>query len=37
MLLENICMFANLLSFFFNHKNAQPLIFLALVDVWNDK
>ena len=37
MLLEISCIFANLFSFFFNHKNAQPLIFLALVDVWNDK
>ena len=37
MLLENACMFANLFSFFFNHKNAQPLIFHALVDVLNDK
>ena len=27
MLLEISCMFANLFSFFFNHKNAQPLIF----------
>ena len=30
MFLENACMFANLLSFFFNHKNAQPLFFLHL-------
>ena len=30
MLLENACMFANLFSFFFNHKNAQPLFFLHL-------
>ena len=33
MFLENACMFANLLSFFFNHKNAQPLIFLASIDI----
>ena len=33
MLLEIACMFANLLSFFFNHKNAQPLIFLAFIDI----
>ena len=37
MLLEISCMFANLFSSFFNHKNAQPLIFLALVDVRNGK
>ena len=37
MLLENACMFANLFSFFFNHKNAQPLIFLAFVDIRNGK
>ncbi len=35
MLLENACMFANLLSSFFNHKNAQPLIFLACIDIWS--
>ena len=37
MLLENACMFANLFSFFFNHKNAQPLIFHAFVDIRNGK
>ena len=37
MFLEISFMFANLFSFFFNHKNAQPLIFLALVDVRNGK
>ena len=30
MLLEIPCIFANLFSFFFNHKNAQPLFFLHL-------
>ena len=30
MFLWNICMFANLLSFLFNHENAQPLFFLHL-------
>ena len=37
MLLEISCIFANLFSFFFNHKNAHPLIFLAFVDIWKDK
>ena len=37
MLLENACMFANLFSFFFNHKNAQPLIFLAFIDAMKGK
>ena len=35
MLLEISCMFANLLSFFFNHENTQSLIFLAFVDIRN--
>ena len=33
MFLENACMFANLFSFFSNHKNAQPLIFLEFIDI----
>ena len=33
MFLEISCMFANLFSFFFNHKNAQPLIFLEFIDI----
>ena len=37
MLLEISCMFTNLFSFFFNHKNAQTLPFLALVDIRNGK
>ena len=37
MLLENACMFANLFSFFFNHKNARPLIFHAFIDIQKGK
>ena len=37
MLLEISCMFANLFSLFFNRKNAQPLIFLACIDIQNGK
>ena len=37
MFLENICIFANLFSFFLNHKNAQPLLFLAFIDIRNGK
>ena len=37
MFLEISCMFANLFSFLFNHENAQPLIFLAFVDIRNSK
>ena len=37
MFLEISCIFTNLFSFFFNHKNAQPLFFIALVDIRNGK
>ena len=37
MLLEISCIFTNLFSFFFNHKNPHPLFFIALVDIQNGK